>query len=506
VTPLSGIDALFLYLETPETPMHVGSAHLYARPAGSSGDFLDRVRRHIATRLDLAPAFRRRLAPLPFDIASPMWVDEDDVDLEYHVQRVRLRRPGNREQFEDCIARLHAQLMDRRRPLWRLYLIEGLASGQFGWYSKAHHAVVDGLAGLQFARSFLDLEPMPRRVARASRRHEARPDLAGLVAATLRNAAGQSAMLARRLPEVARVLGLLGRAPPAEESLRKNLLKMAGFGPRTPINVPITSARSFATVSLPLDEVKAVAARRDVKVNDVVLALVAAALRRYLAHHGGVPKRPLLAAMPVSLREAGNVEYTTQATMVLASLATHIADPLKRLAAISESTAAAKAVTSHARAVIPRDLPPIGLPWLLGAATRIYGSAQRLEPFPPLANVVVSNIPGPQAPLYLAGARMLTYWPVSIVGHGLGLNVTLQGYCGSLDFGLIAARNAVPNVRAIAAGIAAAHEELKALVLARRPGAPASGKKREAARVATGGRSARAAQGRQGEREAVGGS
>jgi hypothetical protein len=199
--------------------------------------------------------------------------------------------------------------------------------------------------------------------------------------------------------------------------------------------------------------------------------------------------------MPVSLREAGNVEYTTQATMVLASLATHIADPLKRLAAIGESAAAAKAVTSHARSVIPTDLPPIGLPWLLGAAARIYGSAQRLEAFPPLANVVVSNIPGPQAPLYLAGARMLTYWPVSIVGHGLGLNVTLQGYCGSLDFGLVAARDAVPNLRVIAAGIAAAHEELKALVLARRPGAPASAKKREAARGATGGRSAPAAQG-----------
>ena len=288
--------------------------------------------------------------------------------------------------------------------------------------------------------------------------------------------------------------------------MRKNLVKMVGFGPRTPINVPITSARGFATVSVPLDEVKAIAARRDVKVNDVVLALVAGALRRYLAHHGGIPKRPLLAAMPVSLRGAGNVEYTTQATMVLASLATHVVDPLRRLAAISESTGAAKAVTSHARSVIPTDLPPIGLPWLLRAATRIYGGAQRLGPFPPLANVVVSNIPGPQAPLYLAGARMLTYWPVSIVGHGLGLNVTLQGYCGSLDFGLVAARNAVPNVRVLAAAIRAAHEELKGLVLGRRPGAPTSGTKRKAARVTTVGRSVRAAQGREGGRQAVEGS
>ena len=166
--------------------------------------------------------------------------------------------------------------------------------------------------------------------------------------------------------------------------------------------------------------------------------------------------------MPVSLREAGDDAYSTRATMVLASLATDLADPVARLTAIHASAGAGKALTSRARSVIPTDFPSLGAPWVLGAISNVYGRAQSLASFPPLANVVISNVWGPQSPLYLAGARMLTFWPVSIVMHGLGLNITVQSYCGSLDFGLIAARRAVPDMKPLVRALHAAHDELKA--------------------------------------------
>jgi WS/DGAT/MGAT family acyltransferase len=226
------------------------------------------------------------------------------------------------------------------------------------------------------------------------------------------------------------------------------------------MNVAITAKRAFATVSIPLAEVKAIAKRHDAKLNDVVLALVSGALRRYLMHHGAVPRKPLVAAMPVSLRAEGDAEYTTRATMVLANLATHLADPLERLEAIRASAGKAKAITGAAKSVIPTDFISIGAPWLLAAAARAYGYTQGLKAWTPLANVVVSNVPGPDKPLYLAGARLRSYWPVSIVTHGLGLNVTVESYCGSLDFGILAAANAVPDVERVAKALLESHAEL----------------------------------------------
>ncbi|HSD55407.1 MAG TPA: wax ester/triacylglycerol synthase family O-acyltransferase [Burkholderiales bacterium] len=473
--PLSGLDATFLYLEAPETPMHVGSLHLYDPPPGRRIDFLARARRHIRSRLHLAPVFRRRLATLPLELASPMWVEDGRVDLDYHLRRMVLPRQGTRAALEACVARLHGELLDRRRPLWRFYLIEGLASGHLAWYSKVHHAALDGAAGVQLANALLDVTPQPRKVPAPRRRLEETPGIGTLVGAAFRNTTTQYVKLIRHLPDVARVLGgMIGKArggSPGRDHL--DIRRNVAFGPRTPLNVAITAERTFATASIPLDEVKAIAARNDAKVNDVVLALASGALRRYLADHGGVPRRPLVAAMPVSLRDPGDTEYSTRATMVLASLATHLRDPIARLDAIRDSTGAAKALTAHTRSVLPTDFPSLGAPWILAAAARLYGRAQQLEAFPPLANVVISNVPGPQTPLYLAGAKMLTYWPASIVEHGLGLNITVQSYCGSLDFGLIAARRAVPDIRRLVRGLRESLDELKSRSAVRRPRAGA---------------------------------
>jgi WS/DGAT/MGAT family acyltransferase len=223
-----------------------------------------------------------------------------------------------------------------------------------------------------------------------------------------------------------------------------------------------------ATLSIPLPAIARVADRHQVTVNDVVLATVSGALRRYLASHGGLPAEPMVAAVPVSLREAGNTDATTLATMSRMGLATDIEDPLARLHAIHAGSGRAKSLTRELRSVIPTDFPSLGMPWLFGAAAALYGRARLADRIPPLANLVVSNIPGPTAPLYLAGARLLTWWPLSIVEHGLGLNVTVQSYAGSLDFGVVAARDALRDPAALAAAMREAFAELQ--VLHRRAG------------------------------------
>ena len=467
---LSGVDAAFLHLETPQTPMHVASLSLFDLPPGYRRDFFASVKRELGRRLHLAPVLRRRLAAMPLQLADPVWVEDDAVDLDHHVQRVTLPAPGTMRQFEDCAAALHAELLDRHRPLWRLHVIDGLASGQVGYYFKAHHAALDGLAGVQLARTLFDTTPRPsptrppRSAAAAAAEH---PGPIELGAAALRHDGAQYIKLLRHLPEVVRTLGGLFGAPASAGAgrLRQNFV----FGPRTPLNVPITAERGFAGLSLPLEALQSIAAAHDAKLNDIVLALCSGALRRYLVQHGGIPPRPLTAAMPISLRETGDTEYTTQATMPLVNLQTHIADPLRRLRAIRDAAGAVKSMVQQARGIVPMDFPSIGVPWVLHGLAELYGRSQVTSVMPPLANVVVSNIPGPRVPLYAAGARMQCYWPMSIVEHGLGLNITVMSYAGSMGFGFTTARAAVPDAEALTRALAAAFDELVAWSAPRRP-------------------------------------
>jgi WS/DGAT/MGAT family acyltransferase len=460
---LSGTDSAFLHLETPATPMHVASLHLFDLPPGYRGDFQANIKRQLAKRLHLVPIFQRKLAPMPLQFAGPVWIHDDDVDLDYHVQRVALPPPGTLAQFEDCAARLHSELMDRSRPLWRVHVIDGLQNGQVGYYMKAHHAALDGQAAVLLARAMYDLTPRPRAVHRppgTGTGHGEHPGMAELAAAALRHDAGQYVKLVRHLPDVVRTLaGMFGASGPGDAGKGQRGRNFA-FGPRTPLNVPITPERGFSGLSLPLDVLKQLAAVHDAKLNDIVLALCSGALRRYLKQHGGIPKKPLTAAMPISLREADNTEFRTQATMPVVNLNSHIADPLRRLRAIREATGAVKAMVLRARGVVPTDFPSIAMPWVLPGLAALYERSSRAGVVPPLANVVVSNVPGPQVPLYAAGARMRTYWPMSIVEHGVGLNITVMSYAGSMDFGFTTARSAVPDARELSHALAAAFDEL----------------------------------------------
>jgi len=470
MTPLGGIDALFLHLESAATPMHVGALHLLDPLADGSEPF-DAVRRHLAGRMSASPVFTRRLRTLPLSIANPVWIDSR-VDLSRHLKRVRLPAPGTLRQLEEVVARLHAQRLDRRWPLWQFVVIEGLADGGWAFYTKLHHAAIDGAAGVALAQALLDGEPSP--AGKGPPRGSAEPGIAQLLAVALAHNGRAGVDLLQRVPSLARAAfgALRGAAGGVLADWARNL----DLAPATVFNHSIDGRRSIATASLPLAPMRAIAAAQEATINDVVLALVGGALRRYLGAREELPAKSLLAAMPVSLRASGDTQMNTQATMAQASLGTNIDDPLERLRTIHVAAAAAKSMSRTLQPAFGLSLPSLGLPWLLTAAARLYGNglAERL---PRLANVVVSNVPGPAVPLYLAGARLRTWWPLSIVEHGLGLNITVMRYLDALDFGLVAAQRLVPDAAPLARALQEAFDELVAAALPQ----PARGRRRSAA-------------------------
>ena len=273
---LSGVDGAFLHLETPETPMHVGSLSLFELPAGYKGNFFADVKREIRKRLSLVPVFTRKLAAMPLQFANPAWITQARVDLGYHLQHLKLPAPGTQAQLEDCVGALHSELLDRSQPLWRLYIIDGLQSGLVGYYVKVHHAVLDGQAGVMLAQALFDVTPQPRVIEKGAPLHAEHPGMGELAAAALRHDVGQYIKLVRHLPDVVKALtGMFGARAPAQAKGR--LGQNFSFGPKTPLNGPITGERGFAAVSIPMATLKQLAAAHEAKLNDVVMALCSGA-------------------------------------------------------------------------------------------------------------------------------------------------------------------------------------------------------------------------------------
>jgi WS/DGAT/MGAT family acyltransferase len=478
---LSGLDATFLYLETPEQPMHVGGLNIFELPAGYEGDFVEDLRAHILARMHLAPVFRRKLVNMPFELANPIWVADEDVDMEYHIRSTVLPKPGSRAQLDKLVGRLHSSLLDRSRPLWEFYVIEGLqtptdaptGTKHVAFYSKVHHAAVDGAAGVALANAIMDITAAPRAVRPAPQRRAIATDnfgIAELAVSGIKNTAVQSAILAKNLPALARAAYSMLRPPKSEEpTLGVAGLEMVDsppknrwFAPKTPINVSITNQRTFSSLSFPLSAIKHIAKANAVTLNDVVMAICSGALRRYLIDLNCVPDQSLLAAVPISLREAGNTDMNTQASMLRISLASTVVDPKARLMAINQASKSAKAASASMNAVMPTDFPSLGVPWILSGVAALFGRSKLANNMAPLANVVISNVPGPNIALYMAGGKMVTYYPVSIVTHSLALNVTVQSYNGSLDFGLIACRKAMPDLPELARHMQKTFDEMLA--------------------------------------------
>ncbi len=479
---LSGLDATFLYLETPETPMHVGSLNLYELPVGFKGSFHKVLQAHIARRMHLAPVFSRKLAFMPFDLGHPLWVEADAVDLDFHIRKVK-GTTMTVKQAEAMAARLHGELIDREHPLWEFYVFDSIkpppglpVQGKLvGFYSKIHHAALDGKGGTVLANAVLDLGPVPRDVPPPdpARKRRTAGDLkiGEMIGAVFSNSLTQYAKLAKALPSAASTLG----STVARQSVKGGGKGITSLRPKSPIqlapktifNTGITTQRVFATASIPFADCRAMAKAVGGSFNDIVLWICSTALRTYLAQHASIPKKPLIAAMPVSLREENNKELNNQASMSLVDLGTHLAHPMKRMNAIMASTGKVKQALVNLKSVLPTDYPSFLAPWIVGGAARAalktYGRSGFADRLPMVANLAISNVPGPQVPLYLAGARMLTFHPLSIVMHGLALNITIQTYAGSVDFGIIADKKAVPHVQDLADALQAAFEEAQKL-------------------------------------------
>jgi WS/DGAT/MGAT family acyltransferase len=457
--PLSGLDAGFLYLESAGTPMHVGSVMLLELPKKKRFDFHRALLAHMTERMPRTPALRRVLHEAPLDLGHPMWAEVADLDLAKHVGKRKLPGKGGRSKLMALVGKLHAEVLLRDRPMWQFVVIENVEPGVVALYSKVHHALLDGQGGIALAQALLDIAPTVakrKKSAAESTPDDSRLRKRDLAGTATRSTVNQFAKLLRVLPATLKLAGSVGDVLGMAGSLRDNVL----LAPRTVFNAQIGPARSFAALSLPLDEVKRVARGFGVSLNDVVLAICAGALRELLLSVDELPKKSLVAAMPVSLRESGNTEANNQVSMVQCSLATDIADPVERLRAINSSTGQIKRRVAAFRNLIPTDFPGLAAPLWASGLARIWGSGHISELLPPLANIAISNVPGPPIPLYLAGAKLKHYYPVSIVTHGLAFNITVQSYAGQLEFGLTACADIVAHPDVVANTIAAALCEL----------------------------------------------
>ena len=468
---LSGLDATFLYLETPEMPMHVGALHVFELPPGYKGKFVTALRKHIESRLPVAAVLRRKLWWMPLNLANPAWVDAVP-DMRQHIVEIKIAKGAGMPELEAEVSRLHAVLIDRKRPLWKMHVFEGLAPGANGLkrvalYTQLHHAAVDGQAAVALANAILDVTATPRVIEAkpSSRQRVFKLEMAEMLRGVLGSQAQKIAEIVRNLPSTVGTLKNAASGAISSSSLLTGSKTPSNLtlAPRTVLNASITVGRAFASVTLPLPELKEIGRAHGATINDMVLMVCSSALRRYFGKQRTLPRKSLIAAVPISLREKGDTSSDNQASMSFISLGTNIADPAKRLAHVKAATAAMKSTMGSIKSILPTDFPSLGVPWLMEAATALYGKARVADRIPQVANVVISNVPGPPLPLYMAGARMLTNYPTSIIVHGMALNITVQSYDRSLDFGLMADAAAMPDVRELADAIAIAFDDLRAL-------------------------------------------
>ena len=441
---LSALDASFLYQETAETPMNVGSLAIF-RPPANPVDVFARFRDQMAARLEALPLYRRRLEMTPLGLDHPVWVDDVDLDLDDHIRRAALPKPGTMKQLRDLIARLHAIPLDRARPLWECYRIEGLQDGGFAVYFKFHHCCMDGLALMATLDAMYDCSPdsaptPPLRKAAPSSAPP--PDFLKLTATAVEDFLRPGFRAVRSLPNVARTLAKASRNLGADSQYS---LASVWNTPRTRFNVAVSSRRSYGTASLSLPDMKALAKASNVTINDVVLAVCAGALRRYLIEHQSLPDLPLTAAVPASMRAPGDTRMNNQLMFLLRRLATDVADPLVRLAATQAAAREAKDLLADIKNLLPADVPVLGAPTIMTALYQLLNKTNSAW-----WNVVISNVPGPRQPIYSAGAQAQHYFPLSIPTHGCALNITAFGYVDLLEFGLTACGTAVPDVQRIA--------------------------------------------------------
>jgi WS/DGAT/MGAT family acyltransferase len=459
VRRLSGEDAVFVYAETPSMPMHTMGTLILDPSTVSDGDFdYARVVRTIESRIHLIPPFRQRLIEVPLGLDHPVLADDPDFRVENHVHRSALPSPGTLRELAELVGDIAGRLLDRSRPLWEMWLVEGLEGGKLAVITKMHHCMIDGASGSSQMAQLLDLEPDPPLPEDAPAWNpDPLPSRLDLARSALAPRFTGPLVLGRLLLGTAK--GLIDRRRAKREVARASTFSMP---PRTRFGSAITPHRSVAYGSAPLEDIKLVKNAFGVTVNDAVLAACALSLRRYLAAHDDLPDEPLVCAVPVSLKsEQEKQEFSNKVSLLFIDLPTHRDDPEEVIRAVHEDTQAAKHVFSAVEGDLVQgwlDLAPL---LLVRLGARLYADLDVANRVPMPMSCAVSNMPGPPIPLYWAGARVLATYPMGPVGEGMGINITVLSNMGRLDLGVLACEETVPDVWDIAEGFSQAVTELK---------------------------------------------
>ena len=457
---LTAIDASFLHQEGPTSHMHVGAVSIFEGPPPDFEEFLDDIR----GRLHLVPRYRQKLADQPLESGRPLWVDDPTFNIEYHVRQTALPPPGSEEQLRNLAGRIMSQQLDRSKPLWELWVVEGLDSRGFALISKTHHCLIDGIAGVDLATVMFDLEPVPRDVPHPDQAWEPHPEPSGpeLVAGGLLGFAKQTVeTIAGAAALVTRPQSALAGAREAAEGLGEIVWAGLNPAPDTPLNVEIGPHRRFLGVRNRLDDYRAVKNAFGGTVNDVVLTVVSGALRKWLTSRGvRTEGLELRALVPVSIR--GAEEQSTMGNRIAAMrgpLPVYIEDPVARLRAVKAAMDGLKESKQAVGAQVLADVQNFAPPTILAQASRLNFSTR-------LFNLIVTNVPGPQFPLYVRGREMEDVFPVAFLPRNHAMAVAIMSYNGKMNFGLLADYDAVPDIAAIGEAIEESLAEL--LKLARK--------------------------------------
>ena len=491
---LSGLDSAFLSFESPSQHLHVAIAAVIDPSTMSQPYTFDDLKAFISGRLMSHGSFRRRVVDVPFGLNHPLWVEDPHLDLDYHIRRHVLPSPGGPRELTDLTGRIVGVPLDRARPLWEIHVVEGLHDGNVALIGKIHHAAVDGVSGAELFVHLFDLTPHPPDETGAPAAHAVTAAPAGsaeripsdiemvghALLSQARRTLGLPGLVGRTVATATRLVGR-HRDP---DTVRGAVPLRA---PRTPWSAAITPHRSVAFARVSLSDLKIVRAAFGVKINDVVLAVVADVLRRYLVARSALPRTPLVAMCPVSVRtddERGRPDNRVSAMFV--HLNTDEADVVKRLRAIAHTTRGAKEDHNAVGAKFLQNWAEHAAPSTFALATRLYSRLNLADRHRPIYNVVVSNVPGPDFPLYLDGAELVATYPMGPVMEGAGLNVTVLSYLDNVDFGFLAAAELVPDVWDMADAVADAMDALLAAAAEISPPVPPGGAAEGLAAAATG--------------------
>jgi WS/DGAT/MGAT family acyltransferase len=467
VERLSGLDASFLAMETSTMKLHV-SAVMVFEPPRPTPDHLDmpfdRVRRVVEERLHLVPPLRRRAVRVPFGLHHPVWIEDPDFDLDFHIRRASVPAPGGPNELSAFVGEVAGRPLDLDRPLWEMYVVEGLDAEHFAVVTKLHHATIDGASGAEVLAAFFDLGPEPRLIPPPARPWQPEPlpherDLVAGALSSLTRQPEQTVAALRRT--VGAVRGLAERNRRLREEDGVDPPPAPFRAPRTSLNGAITAHRRFAFLEAPLDDIQTIRQAFGGTVNDVVLAGVAGGLRRLLSERGESLDEPLVAMVPMSTRtsaDAGVLGNKVHAMLV--SLATTVSDPVERLRVISSGTRLAKEQARVLSEDLLREWAQLAVPALSSRVARLAGNLRLFDYVPAAFNVLVSNIPGPDMPLWCAGSRLVALYPVGPLAEGVGLNITVVSYSGTLYVGILGCRGLVPEVDRVAHHLSDALGEL----------------------------------------------